>query len=176
MTWSNEMIRFFRLTDVVYLFPLIVLLFIGGPWSRAKSPLPVRSDWNIIAPEGTRLSVIEMSQSVCRVKIERVNAKIKDPIRIERKIVQEDVDRGRTEYQLNVEPPRQISATIFQHHVPWRTIQNLAPSFIKEGEYLVSCTIHQEMLENDGAIVFIFEPKLGSIQIQSCLSPVHRRF
>jgi hypothetical protein len=163
------MIRFFRLTDVVYLLPLIVLLFIGGPWSRAKSPLPVRPDWNIIAPEGTSLSVIEMSPSVCRVKIERVNTKIKDPIRIERKIVQADVERGRIDYQLNGDPPRQISANVYQRHAPWRTIQNLTLTFIKDGDYLVSCSIHQQLLDNDGAIAFFFEPKLGLIQVQSYL-------
>jgi len=159
--------RLFRITDVVYLFPLVILLFIGGPWSQARSPLPMRSAWNIIAPEGTSVSVLDMSRSGCRVEIKRVNTRVNDLIRIERKIDQSDLDRGRIDYELKADPSRQMSANIYQHHAPWRMLQSMTPTFVKEGECFVSCPIDQQLLDNDGAVVFIFEPKLGSIQIQS---------
>jgi hypothetical protein len=152
--------------DSAFILPVAMLIIIGGPWAKSESSIPKRSTWNVVAPDGTVVRVIESSQNRVRVAVERLSSRIKENIRIERKVTDKDAERRSVNLEVSVEPEGSFHVEVYRHHAPWNTLGDRKSLSPQSSSQRVEVPVSPGMVRMDGALLLLFEPKEGIIDIQ----------
>lgn len=147
------------------IIPFLCLIALGGTWAKSASSIPRLPEWIATAPEGTDLK-IESSDQYCRVEIDRVNQESNNPIRIEYKLKEKHLSSDQISFLVQSNPPRKITAEIYQRYAPWPTLSETRLIPPQETSFQVSWSINRDLLEKDAAVVFNIDPCLGTIEIR----------